>query len=137
MPNRRVGQRGGQCGRQGNACRWPILGDRSGGDVDVNIVLGEELRVRAGSIALEGVRQEDQVGSRTVLDVLDAEQELLNARVSLVRAQRDEVVASFDVRRRIGTLLAAQLNLGVPTYDFAAYYKKVRNKWFGWSIDSK
>lgn len=90
--------------------------------------------VRAASIALEGVRQEAQVGSRTVLDVLDAEQELLNARVSLVRAQRDEVVASFNVRRRIGTLQAAQLDLGVPTYDFAAYYKKVRYKWFGWGI---
>ena len=93
--------------------------------------------VRAATIALEGVRQEAQVGSRTVLDTLDAEQELLNARVSLVRAQRDEVVATFDVRRRIGTLQGAQLNLGVPVYDFAAYYKKVRNKWYGWSIDSK
>ena len=90
--------------------------------------------VRAASIALEGVRQEAQVGSRTVLDVLDAEQELLNARVSLVRAQRDEVVASFDVRRSIGTLQAARLDLGVPTYDFAAYYRKVRYKWFGWGI---
>lgn len=93
--------------------------------------------VRAASIALEGVRQEAQVGSRTVLDVLDAEQELLNARVSLARAERDKVVASLDVRRRIGTLQGAQLNLGVPIYDFAAYYKKVRNKWYGWSIDRK
>lgn len=94
-------------------------------------------QVRAAGIALEGVRQEAQVGSRTVLDVLDAEQELLNARVSLVRAQRDEVVASMDVRRRIGTLQASQLNLGVPTYDFAAYYRRVRNKWFGWGIGGK
>lgn len=93
--------------------------------------------VRAASIALEGVRQEAQVGSRTVLDVLDAEQELLTARVSLVRAQRDEVVASFDVRRRVGTLQAAQLNLGIPTYDFTAYYNKVRYKWFGWGINGK
>jgi TolC family type I secretion outer membrane protein len=93
--------------------------------------------VRAASIALEGVRQEAQVGSRTVLDVLDAEQELLNARVSLVRAERDKVVASLDVRRSIGTLQAARLNLGVPAYDFAAYYKKVRYKWFGWGIGSK
>ena len=92
--------------------------------------------VRAASIALEGVRQESQVGSRTVLDVLDAEQELLNARVSLVGAQRDEVVASMDVRRRIGTLQAANLDLGVPTYDFKAYYNRIRNKWFGWSIES-
>ena len=74
--------------------------------------------VRSSKIALEGVRQEAQVGSRTVLDVLDAEQELLIASVNLVGAQRDEVVASFDVRRRIGTLQAAQLGLGVPAYDF-------------------
>lgn len=92
--------------------------------------------VRAATIALEGVRQESQVGSRTVLDVLDAEQELLNARVSLVGAQRDEVVASMDVRRRIGTLQASDLDLGVPTYDFKAYYNRIRNKWFGWSTES-
>jgi outer membrane protein len=93
--------------------------------------------VRSSKIALEGVRQEAQVGSRTVLDVLDAEQELLIASVNLVRAQRDEVVASFDVRRRVGTLQAAQLGLGVPAYDFAAYYKKVRNKWYGWWINGR
>ena len=87
--------------------------------------------VRAASIALEGVRQEAQVGSRTVLDVLDAEQELLNARVSLVRAQRDEVVSSFNVRRTVGTLLADQLRLQVPTYDYEEHYRRVRNKWFG------
>lgn len=93
--------------------------------------------VNSASIALEGVRQEAQVGSRTVLDVLDAEQELLDARVSLVRAQRDEAVASFSVRQQIGTLVASKLALGVPTYDFEAYYKKVRNKWFGWGIGGK
>jgi len=91
-----------------------------------------DAEVRAASIALEGVRQEAQVGSRTVLDVLDAEQELLNARVSLVRARRDEVVTSFDVRRSIGTLLATRLNLPVTAYDFESYYRSVRNKWWGW-----
>lgn len=90
--------------------------------------------VRSARIALEGVRQEAQVGSRTVLDVLDAEQELFEARVSLVRAQRDEVVASFAVRQQIGTLVASKLDLGVQTYDFEAYYKRVRNKWYGWGI---
>ncbi len=91
-----------------------------------------DAEVRAAGIALEGVRQEAQVGSRTVLDVLDAEQELLNARVSLVRAQRDEVVTSFDVRRSVGTLLATRLNLPVEAYDFQSYYKSIRNKWWGW-----
>ena len=78
--------------------------------------------VRAASIALDGVKQAAHVGSRSVLDVLAAEQELLDARGNLVRAKRDEVVASFNVRRRIGTLQASQLDLGVPSYDFKAYY---------------
>jgi TolC family type I secretion outer membrane protein len=94
-------------------------------------ILAFDSEVKASEIALEGVRQEAQVGSRTVLDVLDAEQELLNARVGLVRARRDEVVTSFDLRRSIGTLLATRLSLPVPTYDPEAYYKNVRDKWFG------
>ena len=52
--------------------------------------------VRAAQIALEGVQQEALVGSRTVLNVLDAEQELLDAKVDLVKAERDEIVARFD-----------------------------------------
>ena len=90
--------------------------------------------VRAGEIALEGVRQEAQVGSRTVLDVLDAEQELLNARVSLVRAERDAVVASVDLRQAVGTLLASDLNLPVEKYDPEKNYRAVRGRWFGTGI---
>jgi TolC family type I secretion outer membrane protein len=90
--------------------------------------------VRAGEIALEGVRQEAQVGSRTVLDVLDAEQELLNARVSLVRAERDAVVASVDLRRAVGTLRASNLKLSVEPYDPEQNYRAVRGKWFGTGI---
>ena len=52
-----------------------------------------QAQIRAAEIALDGVEQEARVGSRTVLDVLDAEQELLNAKVALVRSQRDEIVA--------------------------------------------
>jgi TolC family type I secretion outer membrane protein len=65
--------------------------------------------VRSAEIALDGVQQEALVGSRTVLDVLDAEQELVNARVDLVRSERDEVVASYDLRVAIGSLSAAAL----------------------------
>jgi outer membrane protein len=90
--------------------------------------------VRAGEIALEGVRQEAQVGSRTVLDVLDAEQELLNARVSLVRAERDAVVASVDLRRAVGTLQASKLKLAVDPYDPEKNYRAVRGKWLGTKI---
>jgi len=89
-------------------------------------------QVRASEIALDGVRQEAQVGSRTVLDVLDAEQEMLDARVSLVRAQRDAVVASFDLRRSSGSLTAQRLDLSVEIYDFDKHYKSVRKRWYGW-----
>jgi len=93
--------------------------------------------VRAAEIALEGVRQEAQVGSRTVLDVLDAEQELLDGRVSLVRAKRDEVVASFNLRAAIGTLTVDRLALNVNRYDVDSHYKSVRDKWFGTKINGQ
>ena len=85
--------------------------------------------VRAAEIALEGVRQEAQVGSRTVLDTLNAEQELLNARVNLVRAQHDEVVGSFTLRVAVGTLTTDRLGLKVDRYDAENHYKSVRGRW--------
>jgi len=91
-------------------------------------------QVRANEIALEGVQQEALVGSRTVLDVLDAEQELLDARVSLVRAERDEMVASYQLRSAVGRLTAESLSLPVKAYDFTKYYRRVRNKWSGLSV---
>lgn len=90
-------------------------------------------QVRAAEVALDGVRQESDVGSRTTLDVLNAEQELLNARVALVIAERDEYVAAFDLRSAIGRLTAAQLALPVEVYDPAIHYRAVRNKLFGLS----
>ncbi|KAA0681359.1 hypothetical protein DS843_09850 [Roseomonas genomospecies 6] len=91
-------------------------------------------QIRAAEIALEGVRQEAQVGSRTVLDVLNQEQELLNARVNLVRAQRTEMVQAFTVLGAIGQLTARQLNLPVQYYDADTHYKQVRNKWIGTGV---
>lgn len=93
-----------------------------------------EEQVRAAEIALEGVRQEAQVGARTVLDVLDAEQELLNAQVSLVRAQRDEIVASYDVLAAVGKLNAEAIGLPVKVFDPVESYEAVRGKWFGWGL---
>lgn len=90
-------------------------------------------QVRAAEVALDGVRQEADVGARTTLDVLNAEQELLNARVALVVAERDEYVAAFDLRSAIGRLTAAQLALPVDLYDPAVHYRAVRNKFFGWT----
>jgi outer membrane protein len=88
-------------------------------------------QVRAAVIALDGVTQEATVGSRTVLDVLDAEQELLNAQVGLVGAQRDEVVAHFDLVAAVGELTARGLSLPVDPYDEKKYYNTIRNKWWG------
>ncbi|WP_218048638.1 TolC family outer membrane protein [Curvivirga aplysinae] len=87
--------------------------------------------VRATTIAFEGVEQEAIVGSRTVLDVLDAEQELLDAKVSLVRSQRDENVAQFALLAAIGGLTMSELGLGADIYDATAHYDDVRDKWWG------
>lgn len=90
-----------------------------------------ESAVESAEIALEGVRQENQVGARTILDILDAEQELLNAQVSLVGAQRDEVVAGYQTLAAIGKLSANIIGLPVDIYDVEADYRSVRDKWFG------
>jgi len=94
-------------------------------------VTSTRAQIRANEIALDGVQREAVVGSRTTLDVLNAEQELLNSRVSLVRAQRDVVVASYSIASAIGRLTAKDLQLSVTYYDPEVYYRGVRNRWFG------
>ncbi|MBK8175184.1 MAG: TolC family outer membrane protein [Rhodospirillales bacterium] len=89
--------------------------------------------VEANEIALEGVQREAEVGARTVLDVLDAQQELLQSQVSLVRSERDEVVAAYQVKSAIGQLTARQLGLKVDYYDPSDHYRDVRDLWFGGS----
>ncbi|MSO64931.1 MAG: hypothetical protein EXQ85_03880 [Alphaproteobacteria bacterium] len=88
-------------------------------------------QVRAAEIALEGVQQEAEVGSRTTLDVLDAEQELLDAQVALVRSERDEYVAGFSLKSAIGRLSAAEMGLPVDRYDPTTNYNYTRNRLFG------
>ncbi|WP_426957237.1 TolC family outer membrane protein [Muricoccus radiodurans] len=88
-------------------------------------------QIRAAEIALDGVQREAVVGSRTTLDVLNAEQELLNARVSLVRALANVVTASHALAQAVGRLTAKDLALPVQLYDQEAYYRAVRERWFG------
>jgi TolC family type I secretion outer membrane protein len=90
-----------------------------------------EEQVRANTVALEGVRQEQTVGARTVLDVLDAEQALLNSKVNLVNAQSNLVIARYQVLQAVGQLNAKALALNVPLYDPSKHYNDVRNKWWG------
>ncbi|MCO6417416.1 TolC family outer membrane protein [Siccirubricoccus sp. KC 17139] len=88
-------------------------------------------QIRAAEIALDGVQREAIVGSRTTLDVLNAEQELLNARTSLVQALSTVVSQSYTLAAAIGRLTALDLGLAVEPYDARAYYNAVRNRWIG------
>ena len=94
-------------------------------------IVSLDKKVEASNIALEGVGREADVGSRTVLDVLNAEQELLQARVDLVSSERDFSVAAYEVKSAIGDLTARNLGLDVVVFDPAEHYNKVRNQWFG------
>jgi outer membrane protein len=90
-----------------------------------------EEQVRANDIALEGVRTEAQVGARTVLDVLDAEQELFESEVDLVDARATEVVALYTLQAAMGELTAEALDLGVEIYAPDAHFRTVRTQAFG------
>jgi outer membrane protein len=91
-------------------------------------------QVNAAEIALDGVRDQARVGERTTLDVLNAQQELVNARVALVTAQHDRVVASYTLLAAVGGLSMQRLGLNVPIYDPQVHYQQVRDAWIGLRI---
>ena len=93
-----------------------------------------EVAVRAQEIAFEGVEQESKVGSRTILDVLDAEQELLDSKVKLENAKRVLIVSGFSLLSVTGKLTADNLGLGVDIYDPSENLENIRNKLFGRTI---
>lgn len=95
--------------------------------VAVASIAASQQEVRAAQLALAGVREELQLGARTTLDVLDQEQELLDARTNLVSAEVDRVLAAYEVLDATGQLTAENLGLNVPIYDPAAYYNAVKN----------
>jgi outer membrane protein len=88
-------------------------------------------QVNAAEIALNGVREEARVGQRTTLDVLNAQQELVNARVALVTAQHDRVVASYTLLASVGALSMQRLGLNVVIYDPMVHYQQIRDAWAG------
>jgi len=90
-----------------------------------------EEQVKSARVALDGIRQEQQVGARTIIDVLDQEQSYLNAQVSLVGAQTDQVVAQYQLLASVGRLTARELKLKTDLYDPTKHYNAVRNKFFG------
>jgi outer membrane protein len=94
-------------------------------------VASAQAQVSASEIALNGVREEAKAGQRTTLDVLNAQQALVNARVALVTAQHDRVVASYAVLSAVGRLAPQVLNLATTIYDPSVHYHQVRDSWFG------
>ncbi|MBU2583298.1 MAG: TolC family outer membrane protein [Alphaproteobacteria bacterium] len=94
----------------------------------------DKVQVSAARMALKGVREEEKVGQRTLLDVLNAEQELLDAQVSLARTRRDLVVASYAVLASIGRLTAQAIALATDIYQPEAHLEEVRRAWAGVTI---
>jgi outer membrane protein len=104
----------------------------------IDAIKSNEVAVKANELALEGVRAENSVGTRTILDVLDAEQELLNSQVLLVTARRDAYVAGFQLLNAMGQAEADDLGLdGGPLYDPLGNYRRVAGDWSDWSNDPR
>jgi outer membrane protein len=101
-------------------------------------IASNQVAVSANELALEGARAENSVGTRTILDVLNAEQELLNAQVLLVTARRDQYVAGFQLLNAMGQAEADDLGLeGGPLYDPLGNYRRVAGDWNDWSGDPR
>ena len=110
-----------------------LLVDQQVGNAYANLAVAvasidaSDREVRAAQLALEGVREELQLGARTTLEVLDQEQELLDAQTNRVSADVDRYVAVYQVLDAMGVLTAERLGLNVPIYDPSAYYNAVKN----------
>jgi outer membrane protein len=101
-------------------------------------IQAQTVAVSANELALEGARAEQSVGTRTVLDVLNAEQELLNSQVALVTAKRDAYVAGFQLLNAMGQAQSDALGLdGGPLYDPLGNYRRVAGNWSDWATDPR
>ena len=101
-------------------------------------IQAETVAVQANELALEGNRAEQTVGTRTIIEVLNAEQELLNSQVLLVTAKRDAYVAGFQLLNAMGQAEARDLGLdGGPLYDPLGNYRRVANNWSDWADDPR
>jgi len=105
--------------------QWGILQSTS------SEITSAQASVAANKIALTGVQEEEKVGQRTTLDVLNAQLELLNSQIGLVTALRDRIVAEYSLYAAVGRMDAQTLGLSVPYYDPIEHYDIVKNKWFG------
>ena len=94
-------------------------------------IVAAQAAVEAQQLALEGVIEEQRVGQRTTLDVLDAQRELVIQQSNLVTAQRNRIVSGYQLVASIGRLDAESLGLNVARYNPKQHYEAVRDQWFG------
>ena len=107
-------------------------------DAAQKAIQANTVAVQANELALEGNRAEQSVGTRTIIEVLNAEQELLNSQVALVSAKRDAYVAGFQLLNVMGQADAGDLGLdGGPLYDPLGNYRRVANSWNDWAMDPR
>jgi outer membrane protein len=111
--------------RQSIVAAWSQL------DAARSQIRAADQQVSAQQLVLSGIIEERNVGQRTTLDVLDSQQDLINARISQVTARRNSVVAAYTVLSSIGALSAAKLGLAVAIYDPKEHHRLVRDKWGG------
>jgi len=103
-----------------------------------DVITSSEVAVKANELALEGARAENSVGTRTILDVLNAEQELLNSQVELVSARREAYVAGFQLLNAMGQAEADDLGIeGGPLYDPLGNYRRVAGSWSDWAGEGR
>ena len=126
-----LGQARLQADLQRDAIRATVVSTWGQLDSTRAVIQSSNASVKSNEIALDSVRQEAAVGQRTTFDILFQQQQLLNARVVLVSAQRDRVVASYAVMAAIGRLSAANLKLSVTQYDPTVHFDQVKDKWIG------
>ena len=104
----------------------------------IDVIASSQVAVKANELALEGARAENSVGTRTILDVLNAEQELLNSQVELVTARREAYVAGFTLLNVMGQAEADDLGIdGGPLYDPLGNYRRVAGSWSDWAGERK
>jgi outer membrane protein len=107
-------------------------------DAAQKAIQANTVAVQANELALEGNRAEQSVGTRTIIEVLNAEQDLLNSQVALVTAKRDAYVAGFQLLNAMGQADARDLGLdGGPLYDPLGNYRRVANNWSDWASDPR
>lgn len=126
-----LGQQELQTDLQRDKVRAAVVAAWGANQNSLGILRAAKSQVEASEVALAGVREEAKVGQRTTLDVLNAQQTLLNARVQLVTAQHDQVVNSYTLLSAVGRLSIKTLGLAVAEYDPRVHFDQVKNKWIG------